>query len=311
MDLNDFMAQQPKRASAASAETVRDLNDGVIPEGQRNSTMSRTAASILKRYGNTDEAYEKFLEEADTCEPPLPEDELKTIWNSALKLLPKIESQEGYIEPDEFNDPVPRKPGDYSDVGQAEVFAEFCRDFVRYSPATDYLVYDGISWNETKTGAQAAMHGFTGEQLEEAGKYLAMTKGYMQKTGADKILEEHGKKKGPEKLTPEQRKAFNANSRAQAYLGFVIKHRDSKYIAAALKEARPMVEIEPEALDADGFLLNTPENTVDLSKGMNGIRAHDAEDLITKCTAVAPGDKGGDIWEKALDTFFLMRMLGK
>lgn len=304
MDLNEFMAQHPKPETTASPGAVKDFNEGRIPEGLRNSTMSRTAASLLKRYGDSDEAYEKYLEQADLCDPPLPDSELKTVWSSALKLYRKIASEEGYIEPDEFNDPTPRKPGDYSDVGQAEVFAEFCGDHVRYSPATDYLVYDGISWNETKTGAQAALHGFTGEQLEEAGKYLGMTKSYMQKTGADKVLAEYGKKKAPEKFTPEQKKAFDTYGRAQAYLGFVIKRRDSKYIAAALKEARPMVEIEPEALDADGFLLNTPENTVDLSKGMNGIREHDAEDLITKCTAVAPGDKGAEIWEKALDTFF-------
>lgn len=304
MDLNDFMAQQPKPAATASPEAVKDFNEGRIPEGQRNSTMSRTAASLLKRYGDSQEAYEKYLEQADLCDPPLPESELKTIWNSALKLLPKIESQEGYIEPEEFNDPTPRKPEDYSDVGQAAVFAEFCMGFVRYSPATDYLVYNGISWNETKTGAQAALHGFTQEQLEEAGKYVGITKGYMQKTGADKVIAEFGPKKAEKVFTPQQRKAYGANVKAQAYLGFVIKHRDSRYITAALKEARPMVEIEPEALDADGFLLNTPENTVDLSKGMDGIRPHDAEDLITKCTAVAPGDTGADIWEKALDTFF-------
>ena len=301
MDLSSFMAKQP---SVASPEAVTDFNDGRILEGHRNNTMSRIAASLLKRYGDTEEAYEKYLTEAEKCDPPLEDSELKTVWKSALNLLPKIEAEEGYIKPETFNDPIPRKPGDSSDVGQAKVFAEFCVDQVRYSPATDYLVYDGILWQETKTGAQAALHAFTQEQLEEAERYLRMTYGYMAKTGADEVLAEYGKKKAPEKFTPEQMKAFNAYNGAQAYKSFVIKHRDSKYITATLKEARPMVEIEVDALDADGFLLNTPENTIDLSKGINGIMEHSAEDFITKCTAVAPGDEGTEIWEKALDTFF-------
>lgn len=189
MDLSSFMAKQP---SAASPEAVTDFNDGRIPEGHRNNTMSRIAASLLKRYGNTEEAYEKYLEEAEKCDPPLPDSELKTIWGSALNLIPKIESEEGYIEPEVFNDPTPRKAEDYSDVGQAKVFAEFCRESVRYSPATDYLVYDGVMWLETKTGAQAAMHGFTDEQIKEADRNLAMTSEYMARTGADEVLTQCG-----------------------------------------------------------------------------------------------------------------------
>ena len=304
MDLSSFMAKQPKQTSAASPEAVTDFSDGRIPEGHRNNTMSRIAASLLKRYGDTQEAYEKYLEEAEKCGPPLQDSELKTIWGSARNLIPKIESEEGYIEPEVFNDPTPRKPEDYSDVGQAKVFAEFCRESVRYSPATDYLVYDGVMWLETKTGAQAAMHGFTDEQLKEADRNLAMTSENMARTGADEVLTQYGKKKAMDHFTKEQRKAFFTQTGAEAYRSFVIRHRDSKYITAALREARPMVEIEPERLDADGFLLNTPEYTVDLSKGMKGIRPHSADDFITKCTAVVPGDTGEDIWLKALYTFF-------
>ena len=94
MDLSSFMAKQPKRTSAASPEAVKDFSDGRIPEGHRNNTMSRIAASLLKRYGDTQEAYEKYLEEAEKCDPPLPGSELKTIWGSARNLIPKIESEE-------------------------------------------------------------------------------------------------------------------------------------------------------------------------------------------------------------------------
>ncbi len=54
--------------------------------------------------------------------------------------------------------------------------------------------------------------------------------------------------------------------------------------------------------DTDDFLLNTPDCTVDLRTGAELL--HRAEDYVTKCTAVAPGEKGRDLWENALHTFF-------
>ena len=39
----------------------------VIPEGSRNATMSRFAGRVIKKYGDTDEAYQAFLDEAAKC----------------------------------------------------------------------------------------------------------------------------------------------------------------------------------------------------------------------------------------------------
>lgn len=65
-----------------------------------------------------------------------------------------------------------------------------------------------------------------------------------------------------------------------------------------------MVEIDRKELNKDGFLLNTPDCTIDLRKGTNGRLPHKQDDYITMCTAVSPGDKGSDIWEDALNIFF-------
>ena len=93
------------------------------------------------------------------------------------------------VNPAEANrDPTPRKPDDYSDVGQAYVFAKYCGRFVRYSPATDYLVYDGICWQESKPRSQAAMQQFTDAQLEEAKAWLAETEERMEQTGANTVI---------------------------------------------------------------------------------------------------------------------------
>lgn len=58
------------------------------------------------------------------------------------------------------------------------------------------------------------------------------------------------------------------------YKKYAIKRRDSKYITSALKEARPMLEVEQGTLDADEFLLNCPFGTCDLRKGISSVREH-------------------------------------
>ena len=306
MSLNSFMASRmiPQPAEEKEEDAFAELPDGLIPEGQRNRTLSRFAARLIKRFGDTPEAHALFLEKAEACDPPLGDEELKTVWRSAVGFGKRISAQEDYVPPELFNDPTPRKPEDYSDVGQAKVFSAYCRDRVRYSPATDYLVYDGVCWTESKPKAQAALHAFTDEQLEEAERHVSATERYMDATGTYAVIATYGKNRAPAHFTKEQLKAFLAHEGAVAYRQFVIKRRDSQYITATLREARPMVEIGHSELDADGFLLNTPAGTVDLRKGMPGMREHRAEDFITKCTAVSPGETGMTLWRDALRTFF-------
>ena len=313
MNLNEFMSQQTPPAQQepveqpSAPETAVDLFaellDHVIPEGTRNSTMSRIAGCLVKRYGNTDEAKKLFAEKAKACNPPLSRDELKTIWKSAVKFGKKVAAQPGYVPPEEYNNRTPLKPDDYSDVGQAYAFSRHCRDHVRYSPATDYIVYDGTCWQESKPRAQAAMQQFTDAQLSEALAEVERTEDLMESTGANEVIAAHGKN-ALDFMTDEQKAALYAHQGALTYKKFVLQRRDSKYQVAALREARPMVEINQRDLDADPFLLNTPKFTVDLRRGMDGKQPHRAEDYITKCTSVVPGEQGSELWQEALKTFF-------
>lgn len=106
--------------------------------------MSRFAGRVLKRYGITEKAHEAFLEHAKKCDPPLPESELKTIWNSAAKFFKKsIVNQEGYVPPDEYNadfESASLKPEDYSDIGQAKVLVREYGNELKYTSATDFLI---------------------------------------------------------------------------------------------------------------------------------------------------------------------------
>lgn len=56
----------------------------IIPEGSRNSTMSRIGGRIIRRYGDTPEAKELFLQAARQCSPPLEDRELEKPWRAPL-----------------------------------------------------------------------------------------------------------------------------------------------------------------------------------------------------------------------------------
>lgn len=77
-----------------------------IPEGSRNSTMSRIGAKIIKRYGDTAKSKELFLQAAKQCVPPLEDRELENIWAGKQRLYVKMRKQPGYIPPDTYNGTV-------------------------------------------------------------------------------------------------------------------------------------------------------------------------------------------------------------
>ena len=281
-----------------------DFGHSIIPEGSRNATMSRFAGRIIKKYGDTERAYQIFLEEAAKCVPPLDNAELSTIWHSAQRFYTKLSQQDGYVAPEVYNDPACYKPEDYSDVGQAEVLGKYFSSELRYSPATHFIRYSDHYWQESEPGAQAVAHELTRRQLKEAGNDLmeALTK--MKNSGAQAILDSTSKSKAEQLMNEQQLKAYQDFLAAKAYQSFAVKRRDSKNITSTLRESRPVLEISPRDLDSDPFALCTPEATYDLRKGLAGAREHSPEDYITKITSVSPSKKGQQIWLDCLDLIF-------
>ncbi len=276
-----------------------------VPEGKRNSTMSRVAGKVIKRYGNTDKAYQIFLEKAVLCTPPLSENELNSIWNSATRFGEKVAQQDGYIPPEEYNSDCKLKPEDFSDVGQATVLAREYKNILSYSPSTDYMVYNGSFWEESKPKSQGVSQDLTERQLAEAEAEMKKAMDKLVKNGGMEIIVSVGAKKALQMFNKEQAHTYEMYENALTYKKYAVKRRDTKCISATLKEARPMLEVEQRNLDADEFLLNTPSCTYDLKHGLDLAIEHNPEHLITKQTAVDPSDEGMDIWKSALDTFFL------
>lgn len=292
----DFLDTDDFAEFDAALETVQ--------EGSRNSTMSHIAGKLIKRYGNTEDSYSLFLKQADKCNPPLPENELSKIWNSATKFGAKVSSEEGYIPPELYNSNYELKPEDYSDVGQATVLAREYEGLIRFSPSTDFLVYNDSFWEESKPKSQGISQDLTERQLAEAEVEIQKAMEELMQNGGMEILASVGAKKAVQMFNKQQSCSFDKYQAALEYKKFAIKRRDSKYIAATLKEAIPMLEIEQNALDADEFLLNTPSFTYDLRRGLVSPLEHDPQHFITKQTTVDPDNAGSDIWESALNTFF-------
>lgn len=72
MTLTEFIAEED------AAQAFAELGE-TIPEGNRNSTLYKGAVKILKRWGDTAETYQRYLELSGKCAPPLEDDELKRI----------------------------------------------------------------------------------------------------------------------------------------------------------------------------------------------------------------------------------------
>ena len=306
--------------SYASSETdevgLPDEVFSVIPAGERNRTMHRFAVRTLKHFGRTEAAWDLFMQESRRCDPPLPAPELRSIWTSAVRFFDKvIASSPEYIPPEEYHgdsSPNSLKPPDYSDLGQAKVIVREYKDELCYTESTDYLRYNGQFWRESKQRAIGAVEEFLDLQLADAEADIEAAMKELTEIGGVEFDMSDGLRgldkqfkafDDAEKLNALE-EAKRRLSAALAYKSFVMRRRDMNYILSALAAAKPMVQLEVSDLDKDPFLLNTPDATYDLRSGIDGARAQEPRNYITKITAFNPSEKGGELWEEALDTFF-------
>lgn len=247
-----------------------------IVQGARNSTMSHFAGIVLKKYGSDDtKAYDAFLQRAQNCQPPLGQDELDSIWTSALGFYENtVKGDKNYISPSEYNSMEFEEaliPADFTDVGQAKAFHAAMGDKILYVKGLGLHYYTGKYWKCEELLVQKALQHFTYKQLCLAWKLMGDAE-------SDEDLE-----------------------KAEAFYKFVLGRRKSSNIKATLTELKPMVQQDLKVLNANGFLLNTPAGTVDLATGE--LRAHDPKDYCTKITKTAPDQIGMDEWLSFLQRF--------
>ena len=276
-----------------------------IPQGQRNNTMHNSACKLVTRYGNTSEAYNLFIEQSQLCQPPLSDNELKNIWNGAVKSYRNnILTDENYIAPEIFNFIPALKPDDYSDIGQSKILAREYKDRLRYCEIGTFLVYENGCWHETEVKSHGLAQYLTDRQLKEAEKWIKTIQAEIKNSGTQNIIDNAKKSCASNLLNSSQELFLNKLQQAEDYKKFVMQRRDVRFINSALFAVKPMISVKPDELDSNEFDLNTPAGTYDLNLGLQGLREHDPNDLITKITAVAPSDIGIDIWLDFLNTIF-------
>lgn len=297
-NIDDFLDTQDEQDFLDFDESTR-----AITEGSRNNIMSRFAGRVIMRFGNTDKARELFDKKAQKCDPPLDDEELETIWNSAVKFGKKMASDPNYIPPDKFGE-LSLKPADYSDIGQAKVLSrEYANELV-YTDGSDYMRYDGTRWVESKQLAVGAVEEFLDLQLQDANNAVQAAITALEKSGVAKDVVMGGGKALEKAIDNNSEQAFKEYMAAMSYRSFVMKRRDMKYIISALQAAKPMLLRDIREFDTQEFLLNTPVGTYDLRKGLDGLESHSADNLLTKVTAVAPSEENKELWENAINEFF-------
>jgi putative DNA primase/helicase len=182
----------------------------------------------------------------------------------------------------ERNDPMPDEPR--TELGYARRFIHVYGDRVRHVPAwRRWLIWEGTHWTHDATG--------------QAARWM-------------KVIARRLTLDAAAVMDPDQRRAGLREAK---------RGESSAGVAGALTLASTEAEIAVahEALDADPFLLNCTNGTLDLRTGQ--LRPHDPTDLLTKATGAAyrPGPTGqvfdrflADVQPDPEMRSFLARLLG-
>lgn len=170
-----------------------------------------------------------------------------------------------------------------TDLGNAERLVKRHGENVRYSAALGWLTFDGMRWVQDESGA-----------IMRATKHATRA-----------IMEESIHVGQAALREPDEEKRGKMTERSKALMAWAIKSESNRSLLStvALAQSEPGVFVGVGELDADRYLLNCANGTLDLRTGC--LRDHDRADLCTKIleTAYAPGAKC-PIWEA-----FLARVL--
>ena len=259
-----FGTPEPEIEMYDGTKTVDELltKQDIIPAGSRNSTLHKKACSLIKRYGDIDEAHDRFMAEAEKCVPPLEQAELDSIWNSAKKYGEKISSEDGYIPPAEYNaksdvrkfleaiHPEQNPLYPWTELGAGQLFADFYKDVLRYVPERkSWFYYNGIVW-EQDIGCTKTM-----EVCKDFARNLCI----------------YGL-------------SIEDDQRREGYVKFCNRWQTRKMRETVIRDAQSVHTISMEEFDTDPYIFNCKNGTLHL-KTME-CTPHRPEDKLTKYSEV-------------------------
>ena len=257
-----------------------------IPEGGRNSELFRLASSLRAKGLSETEMLAALVQiNEERCDPPLSEDELKTICHSASRYergtATRAIAAEGV------------KPKDFSDAGNAEVFTRLYRDDLIFTDALGWLYWDGTRWQRDDHRATTMALELSAAMLEDA----------LKENRAALVAHAEAQARFAESGDPadsEAVKQADADKKAaKAYLTHAQHLRGASRIKGMIDLAKPAMVIRADQLDADPFAMNTLAGIVNLKTGET--RPHDRTALCSQITAVGPSDDGAALWRDFLD----------
>lgn len=172
------------------------------------------------------------------------------------------------------------QPDSFADIDLARAFAKNFDCEAKYLGKDNWVCYNGVRWVSNNEKVQQLAHNFLDDlekEIARAGQFYNA----IPHNGLAYCTYPH--------------KTVNLNP---------LQLRSSMKTSAIIKEAAPYMKAEEKDFDSKPFLLNTPDATYDLRKGLKYPQKHRATDLITQTTRVSPSTKGMGIWEQALNDFF-------
>lgn len=176
------------------------------------------------------------------------------------------------------------RPRDFSDAGNAEVFARRHQEDLLFTDALGWLWWTGQRWERNDHKAMAWAIELSGQMLREA----------RQEHQAALHRQTEGRSTG------ELEQARAAVQQAKAYLTHARNSRNAARLRHMLELSKPALVVRTAQLDANPCDLNTPAGIVDLNTGH--IRPHDRWAYCSQITGAAPGEMGAQMWNEFLDT---------
>ena len=272
--LDTLKSERPRRYKA-----ITESDDPIGP-GQRNATLY-SYACYLRSHGFSAQDIEDLLQKKNLrrCFPPLDTDEVGRIAQSAAT------HEQGSFRPDRNGhsgaEPSSGEAGGFNltDLGNAERLVALHGRDVRYVYAwARWLVYDGRRWIVDDAGEVE-------RRAKETARGIYHEAATAPTEAERKALADHAKR-----------------SEAKSRIADMI----------ALAQSEPGIPVSPVMLDADPWLLNVENGTVDLRTG--DLREHRRDDLITKMAGTryevaAPAPAFGSFLDRVLPSAELQRFV--
>lgn len=223
-----------------------ESDEGHFVETTRNTSLTRIAGQL--RRNNTDPTTALIhLQSANRqrCDPPLPETEVEAIFNSVWQ----------YRAPQEQNS--------RTDTGNAQRLATlYGSEFRWVNKLRRWLIWDENRWTFDR---ELAVHSFAESSIDIIDQEIASLEATAELYGEG-----------------DDAKALYA--RARELRAWARLSRMDKQLEAMVKRAKNRVNVDPDQLDANPWIINCLNGTVNLKTGR--LYPHRRDDLVTKLAPV-------------------------